>query len=258
MQFSEGTAHGNARPWVEFGGGSAGGSGLCEASAAGRAGSGERRRPVRGAPDAGSCPCAWLPAPSPAHCPAPFVGMLRLPPPTAPAGLCQGRTTASFASRKQMPHKASVPRPRLSLPEHRGKNAARQRRAWEVKPLSRRSPPSSSAAADVPSARRPARTAPWGCSAPLGSLPPLTPLFHGTVCPRCRGGFHRHPAPAANPAPLPDPGDPPTPGDGQPRGTASQPRGRIPSGREQGCVPAGRGSPTRCCRDGGCLPGSGG
>lgn len=65
-------------------------------------------------PWTGSCPCAWLPALSSAHCRAPFVGKLRLPLPTAPAGLCQDRTVALMSQWKENPCQASVPRPRAT------------------------------------------------------------------------------------------------------------------------------------------------
>ena len=111
-------------------------------------------------------------------------------------------------------------------------------------------------AADVPSVRCPAHTVPQDCSAPIagaqhwvpaGADPPFP---HACAARGVSTGTHplwqTHPqarlVPVAHSWGIP------------PRwGTASS-GGHVPSGgwREQGHIPAGRGSPARCCRSGGC------
>lgn len=93
----------------------------------------------------GSCPRAWLPAPSPARCQAPFVGMLWLPPPTAPAGICQGWTAApaepgflrrrkANAAQGRCPTASDHPCPGWAGAAAKIQHVAKQSRAQEVKP----------------------------------------------------------------------------------------------------------------------------
>lgn len=131
-------------------------------------------------PCTGSCPCTWLPAPSPAHCRAPFVGKLRLPLPTAPAGLCQGRTLMSQGKANSVQGQCPTASGHSCPPQPSARAVCGRGENWE----GQHSPPGSSASGG-------GQRATW--------WQPMSPLSAASA--HRALGMLPHPAPVANSSP---------------------------------------------------------